>query len=54
MAEKEQQTAPTGMAGLVRYYENEKSIIKFKPMHVVGLCAGIILIEAMLFILFPL
>ena len=54
MAEKEQQSAPTGMAGLVRYYENEKSIIKMKPMHVVGLCAAIILIEAMLFILFPL
>ena len=53
MAEKEQQ-APSGMAGLVRYYENEKSIIKMKPMHVVGLCAAIILIEAMLFILFPL
>lgn len=52
MAEREQQ-APTGMAGLVRYYENEKSIIKFKPMHVVGLCAAIVLIEAMLFILLP-
>ncbi len=54
MAEKEErQAAPAGMAGLVRYYESEKSLIKLKPKHVIGLCAAVILIEAMLFIFFP-
>lgn len=38
------------MAGLVRYYEDEKSLIKLKPEHVIYACAGIFVLEVMLMI----
>lgn len=50
MAEKERVSAPPGMAGLVRYYEEEKSLIKLKPEHVIGLCAAIVLLEIFLYL----
>ncbi len=43
--EKQQSQAPSGMAGLVRYYESEKALIKLKPMHVVELAVAVIIIE---------
>ncbi len=49
MAEKERTTAPAGMAGLVRY-EEEESLIKMKPEHVIALCTGLIILEIVLFI----
>jgi len=43
--EKKQVQAPSGMGGLVRYYEEDKSLVKLKPMHVVYLTAAIAVIE---------
>jgi preprotein translocase subunit Sec61beta len=49
MAEKEKpQGGPAGMAGLVRYYEQEKTLIKLKPEHVVYVCIGIFVLELVL------
>jgi preprotein translocase subunit Sec61beta len=46
VAEKEKpQGGPSGMAGLVRYYEDEKSLIKLKPEYVVYVCMGILVLE---------
>lgn len=45
---KQQQQAPQGMAGLVRYYEEDKSLVKLKPEHVVGICAGLVILEILL------
>ncbi len=49
MSEKERTTAPAGMAGLVRY-EEEESLIKMKPEHVIAISTGLILLEIILFI----
>ncbi len=49
MAQKEQIGAPQGMAGLVRYYEEEKSLIKVKPEHVLAVCMGFIVLEIVMF-----
>jgi preprotein translocase subunit Sec61beta len=48
MVEKQKLTAPSGMAGLVRYFEEDKSIIKMKPEHVLLLAAGLIVFEIVL------
>lgn len=40
MAEK-RATAPSGMAGLVRYFEEDKSLIKLKPEHVFAITVAI-------------
>ena len=53
MAEKQRMQAPSGMAGLVRYYEEEKSLIKLKPEHVIGICVSLIVFEVFLFLAFP-
>ena len=45
MAKKQQMQAPSGMAGLVRYYEEDKALIKLKPEHVVIICAALAVIE---------
>lgn len=53
MAEKERPSGgPAGMAGLVRYYEQEKSMIELKPEHVVWICAGIFVLELALLLAF--
>ncbi len=44
MAEK-RVTAPPAMAGLVRYVEEERSIIRIKPEVFLGICALFLLIE---------
>jgi preprotein translocase subunit Sec61beta len=40
--------APPGMAGLVRYFEEEKSKIRIKPHYVLLFCWLIIIIEILL------
>lgn len=39
---------PSGMGGLVRYFEDYKSKIEFKPVWVVVFIIGVILIEILL------
>lgn len=51
MAE-EKVSAPSGMAGLVRYFEEEKSIIKLKPEHVVAVCSAIAVVEVFLWVVY--
>ena len=50
MAEKKQMRAPSGMAGLVKYDDDDKSLIKLKPMHVVAIAVGFVVVEAILFL----
>ncbi|MBI2655462.1 preprotein translocase subunit Sec61beta [Candidatus Woesearchaeota archaeon] len=40
---------PSGMGGLVRYFDEYKSKIKFKPGHIIILCAVVILIMLFLY-----
>ena len=35
---------PSGMGGLVRYFDEYKSKIKFKPGHIIVLCIVVIII----------
>ncbi len=49
---KEKMQAPSGMAGLVRYYDEDKSVIKLKPQHVLILCGALIVTELTLLFLF--
>ena len=53
MAEKQQMQAPSGMAGLVRYADDEKSLIKLKPQHVVAICVMLVVMEIALYTMFP-
>ncbi|MDO8480669.1 MAG: preprotein translocase subunit Sec61beta [Nanoarchaeota archaeon] len=41
---------PSGMGGLVRYFDEYKSKIVFKPGHVILLCVIVILIMTFLYI----
>lgn len=54
MSDKKQMRAPMGMAGLVRYDEEEESLIKLKPEFVVVIGVALIIIELMLLFLVPL
>ncbi|HLC50554.1 MAG TPA: preprotein translocase subunit Sec61beta [Candidatus Nanoarchaeia archaeon] len=40
---------PSGMGGLVRYFDEYKSKIKFKPGHIVVLCIAVIIIMMFLY-----
>ena len=40
---------PQGMGGLVRYFDEYKSKIKFKPGHIVVLCIVVIIIMIFLY-----
>ena len=54
MAEKQKLRSPSGIAGLVRYDEEDKeSIIKLKPIHVIGICIALVVLEAILFLMMP-
>jgi len=44
----EKTAAPSGMAGIVTYYEEEKSIVKIKPVHVLAVIAVISELELLL------
>ena len=52
MSNKEKMQVPSGMAGLVRYYDEDKSIVKIKPEHVAVMCGMLIVIELVLFYTF--
>ena len=51
MAEKLKLQTPASMSGLVRYYEEDKSLIKLKPEHVVFICLLFAAIEIAAFVL---
>jgi preprotein translocase subunit Sec61beta len=54
MAEKQKLRSPSGIAGLVRYDEEDKeSIIKLKPIHVIGICIALVVLETILFLMMP-
>jgi len=40
---------PSGMGGLVRYFDEYKSKIEFKPGHIIVLCIVVILIMILLY-----
>ncbi len=40
---------PSGMGGLVRYFDEYKSKIKFKPGHIIVLCVVVIVIMIFLY-----
>ena len=40
---------PSGMGGLVRYFDEYKSKIEFKPGHIVILCIAIIILMIILY-----
>ncbi|HLC59949.1 MAG TPA: preprotein translocase subunit Sec61beta [Candidatus Nanoarchaeia archaeon] len=40
---------PQGMGGLVRYFDEYKSKIKFKPGHIIVLCVVVIIIMILLY-----
>lgn len=54
MSKQKQMQAPSGMAGLVRYFEEDQSILKLKPEHVLGICIGLVVLEVMMMFLLPL
>jgi preprotein translocase subunit Sec61beta len=54
MAKQEQMQAPSGMAGLVRYFEEDESILKLKPDQVLAICGGLVVIEIAMLFLVPL
>ena len=54
MSKQKQMQAPSGMAGLVRYFDEDKSIIQLKPEHVLGICGALVVIEVAAFFLLPL
>ncbi len=41
---------PSGIGGLVRYFDEYKSKIKFKPGHIIVLCIVVIVIMIFLYI----
>ena len=41
---------PSGMGGLVRYFDEYKSKIEFKPGHIVTLCVVVIIIMIFLYV----
>ena len=40
---------PSGMGGLVRYFDEYKSKIEFKPGHIIVLCVVVIVIMVLLY-----
>ncbi|MEM7825834.1 MAG: preprotein translocase subunit Sec61beta [Candidatus Aenigmatarchaeota archaeon] len=54
MVKRERLYMPMGVGGLLRYTEEEKEVIKIKPEYVVYIVIGIILLEIIIRILFPL
>ena len=40
---------PSGMGGLVRYFDEYKSKIEFKPSHIIILCVIVIIIMIFLY-----
>ena len=46
---QERISMPSGMGGLVRYFDEYKSKIKFKPGHIIVLCFVVIAIMLVLY-----
>ena len=53
MAEKKMLRQPSSIAGLVKYEDEGESLIKIKPIHVVGICVGIVVFEIIMFLALP-
>jgi preprotein translocase subunit Sec61beta len=54
MAEKQKLQSPSGMAGIVRYDEEDKeALIKLKPIHIVAMALALIILEIILFFMVP-
>jgi preprotein translocase subunit Sec61beta len=53
MAEKKVMRQPSSIAGLVKYDDDDQSLIKIKPIHVVGICVGLVVLEIIMFLAFP-
>lgn len=47
---KDQVRMPSGMGGLVRYFDEYKSKIEFKPGHIIILCTIVIAIMIFLYV----
>jgi len=45
---KEKVRAPSGMAGIVTYYEEEKSLVKIKPIYIFAFIAALAELELFL------
>ena len=52
MAKSDRVYMPSGIGGLIRYQEEEKQVIKLKPMQIVYLVVGIVVFELLLKLLF--
>ena len=46
---KDKVSMPSGMGGLVRYFDEYKSKIEFKPGHIITLCVIVIIIMIILY-----
>ena len=53
MAEKQKYQTPSGMAGLVKYYDEEDVKFKMDPKIVIGVCVALVIIEVILFLFLP-
>ena len=53
MADKRMLRQPSSIAGLVKY-DDEGSKFSIKPIHVFGIAVGLIVLEIVLFLAFPL
>lgn len=53
MAKKDKFYMPMGTGGLLRYSEEEKELLKIKPMHVVYIVIAIVMFEIALKFLAP-
>lgn len=47
---KEKVQTPAGMAGLVQYYDEDRSLVKLKPEVIVGIGIGLIVLEIFLYL----
>lgn len=54
MAKKDKMYMPMGSGGLMRYSEEEKELVKVKPVQVVIIVVAVIILEIVLKVLVPL
>jgi len=46
---QERMRMPSGMGGLVRYFDEYKSKLEFKPGHIIILCIAVIILMILLY-----
>ena len=51
-SQKDKVYMPAGIGGLMRYQEEEQQVIKLKPVHVVWIVSGVVVLELVLKFLF--